>query len=127
VINASGNRLANAPEFKFNLGVDYQTPISGSVDLLIAADYSWRSAEQFSANGDPLTVQPAFGIFNGSVGLSQSGGIFELRAYVRNLFDKDYVTLLSPNAADTSGGYSQYFSRYVDRQIGVTMRMRFGE
>jgi iron complex outermembrane receptor protein len=127
VINASGNRLANAPEFKFNLGVDYETPISGSVDLLIAADYSWRSAEQFSANGDPLTIQPAFGIFNGSVGLSQSGGIFELRAYIRNLFDKAYVTLLSPNAADTAGGYSQYFSRYVDRQIGVTVRMRFGE
>ncbi|MDO9367765.1 MAG: TonB-dependent receptor [Sphingopyxis sp.] len=126
VIDASGNRLANAPKFKFNLAANYEASLSDGVDLLLATDYSWRSDEQFSANGDPLTIQPAFGTWNGSVGLSLDGGKWELRAFVRNLLDKDYVTLLAPNSADTSGGYAQYLSRYSDRQFGVTMRVRLG-
>ncbi|SEH13990.1 iron complex outermembrane recepter protein [Sphingopyxis sp. YR583] len=126
VIDASGNRLANAPKFKFNLAANYQAPVADGVDLLFATDYSWRSDEQFSANGDPLTIQPAFGIWNGSIGLSLDGGKWELRAFVRNLLDKQYVTLLSPNSADTSGGYSQYLSRYSQRQVGLTMRVRLG-
>ncbi|UNK78231.1 TonB-dependent receptor [Sphingopyxis granuli] len=126
VVNASGNRLANSPRFKFNLAASYQVPVSSDADLLLATDYSWRSAEQFSANGDPMTIQPAFGTWNGSIGLSLSGGMWELRAFVRNLLDKHYVTLLAPNSADTSGGYAQYLSRYSDRQFGVTMRVRLG-
>lgn len=126
VINASGNRLANAPKYKFNLAANYEAPLSAGVDLLLATDYSWRSDEQFSANGDPLTIQPAFGILNGSIGLSLDDGKWELRGFVRNLLDKDYVTLLAPNSADTSGGYAQYLSRYSDRQFGVTMRVRLG-
>lgn len=126
VIDASGNRLANAPKFKFNLAANYEASLSDGVDLLFATDYSWRSEEQFSANGDPLTIQPAFGTWNGSVGLSLDDGKWELRAFVRNLLDKDYVTLLAPNSADTSGGYAQYLSRYSDRQFGVTMRVRLG-
>jgi iron complex outermembrane receptor protein len=126
VIDASGNRLSNAPKFKFNLAANYEVALSQDADLLLATDYSWRSSEQFSANGDPLTVQPAYGIWNGSIGLSLDDGKWELRAFVRNLLDKDYVTLLAPNSADTSGGYAQYLSRYSDRQFGVTMRVRLG-
>ena len=126
VIDASGNRLANAPKFKFNLAANYEAPLSNGADLLLSTDYSWRSAEQFSANGDPETIQPAFGTWNGSIGLSLDDGKWELRAFVRNLLDKDYVTLLAPNSADTSGGYAQYLSRYSDRQFGVTMRVRLG-
>lgn len=126
VIDASGNRLANAPKFKFNLAANYEAPVSDGIDLLLSTDYSWRSAEQFSANGDPMTIQPAFGIWNGSIGVALGDGKFELRAFVRNLLDQDYVTLLAPNSADTSGGYAQYLSRYSDRQFGLTMRMRLG-
>ncbi|HEY9091838.1 TonB-dependent receptor [Parasphingorhabdus sp.] len=124
IIDASGNRLANSPKFKFNLAANYEASLSQGVDLLFSTDYSWRSSEQFSANGDPMTIQPAFGIWNGSVGLSLDDGKFELRGFVRNLLDKQYVTLLAPNAADTSGGYAQYLSRYSARQFGVTMRVR---
>lgn len=124
VMDVSGNRMANSPEFKFNLNANYEVPISSSADFLLAADYSWRSEEQFSSNGDSLTVQPAYGIFNGSIGLGLEKGKWEVRGYVRNLFNKKYVNLITANAADTSGGYSQYFSRYADRQFGVTMRMR---
>jgi len=126
VIDASGNRLANAPKFKFNLAANYEAPITDDVDLQLATDYSWRSDEQFSANGDPLTIQPAYGIWNGSVGLSLGDGLWEIQAFVRNLLDKHYATLLAPNSADTSGGYAQYLSRYPDRQFGVTMRVRLG-
>lgn len=124
IIDASGNRLANSPEFKFSLTGHYQVPISSDTDLLLNADYSWRSSEQFSANGDPLTVQPAYGVLNGSIGLALGEGMWEVRGFVRNLFDKKYVNLLTANAADTSGGYSQYLSRYSDRQFGITMRMK---
>lgn len=126
VINADGFRLANAPKFAFNLAGNYTVPVGGDANMSFALDYAWRSDEQFSANGDPQTIQPAYGILNGSVALAQSEGMWELRAYVRNIFDTYYVDLLAPNAADTTGGYTQFFSRYQDRQAGLTLRVRLG-
>jgi iron complex outermembrane receptor protein len=124
VISADGNRLANAPEFKFFVAANYETPLTSTIDLLLATDYSWRDDEQFSANGDPNTVQSAYGIWNASAGLSVNEGAFELRGFVRNIADTSYTNLISPNAADTNGGYSQYLSRYQERQAGITLRAR---
>ena len=124
VISADGNRLANAPEFKFFVAANYETPLTSTIDLLLATDYSWRDDEQFSANGDPNTVQPAYGIWNASAGLSFNEGAFELRGFVRNIADTSYTNLISPNSADTNGGYSQYLSRYQERQAGITLRAR---
>lgn len=126
VISGDGNRLANAPEFKFFVAANYEAPLTSSVDLLLATDYSWRDDEQFSANGDPNTIQPAYGIWNASAGLALNGGQFEIRGFVRNITDKNYANLITPNAADTAGGYSQYFSRYRERQAGVILKARFG-
>ncbi|MCP9221165.1 TonB-dependent receptor [Erythrobacter sp. LQ02-29] len=127
IISADGNRLANAPEFKFNLLASYERQLSDDVGLLFDTDYSWRSEEQFSANGDPLTIQPAYGIWNASAGLSFGGGLFELRAYVRNITNQKFATLITPNAADTMGGYSQFTSRYRERQGGLMLRVRLGQ
>jgi iron complex outermembrane receptor protein len=127
VISADGNRLANSPEFKFFVAANYQEPIADNITLLLSTDYSWRSDEQFSANGDPNTIQPAYGIWNASAGASFNDGAFELRAFVRNIADTYYANLITPNAADTAGGYSQYISRYRERQAGITARIRLGD
>lgn len=124
VISADGNRLANAPEFKFFVAANYETPLTSTIDLLLATDYSWRDDEQFSANGDPNTIQSAYGIWNASAGLSFNEGAFELRGFVRNIADTSYTNLITPNSADTNGGYSQYLSRYQERQAGITLRAR---
>ena len=65
-----GNRLANSPKFKFNVAANFETPLTDDVDLLFATDYSWQDDEQFSATGDPMTIQPAYGIWNASAALS---------------------------------------------------------
>lgn len=127
VLNVDGHQLANSPKFKFNVAANYQAPLTDDIDLLLATDYSWRDDEQFSTSGDPRTIQPAYGIWNASAGLSFAGGLFELRGFVRNITDKQFATLIAPNSADTSGGYAQYLSRYRERQAGVTLRVRLGE
>lgn len=126
VISADGNRLANAPELKFFIAANYEVSITDSITLLLATDYSWRDDEQFSANGDPNTIQPAYGIWNASAGVAFNDGQFELRGFVRNIADTSYANLISPNAADTSGGYSQFLSRYRERQAGVVLKARLG-
>lgn len=127
VLDVDGNQLANSPKFKFNVAANYQRRLTDDVDLLLATDYSWRDDEQFSSSGDPMTIQPAYGIWNASAGLSFAGGMFELRAFVRNITDQHYATLIAPNSADTSGGYAQYLSRYRERQAGLTLRVRLGD
>ena len=127
VIDVHGNRLANSPKFKFNVAANFETPLTDDVDLLFATDYSWQDDEQFSATGDPMTIQPAYGIWNASAALSFADGMFELRGFVRNITDKHYATLITPNSADTSGGYAQYLSRYRERQAGLTLRVRLGD
>ena len=69
----------NAPRFKFNIGGEYDFPITGdNIGGLITLNYRWQDRINFSLNQDPVTVQPAYGVFDGSIGVP--AGVWTYRA-----------------------------------------------
>ena len=126
VDDASGNRLANSPRWSWNSTFDYQWPIwNGGYVAEIETDYNWRSSNQFSANGDPNTIQGAYGLWNASVAWSPADQGWQVRAYVHNLLDTHYATFILPDAGDSKGGYAQFINPDEFRHVGVMFDVKF--
>ena len=122
----AGQRLANAPRWKFNLGANYdvllpQMPFDGFAQ----ADVSYQSAVKFDFS-NPTLVQGAYAIVNGSIGIDQKdrGGL-RVALFVNNLFDKHYASALGIASGGTPGLVAQTFSRNARRYGGVRARVRF--
>jgi iron complex outermembrane receptor protein len=126
VDDASGNRLANSPKYSWNASADYKRPILNGAWIIDGqTDFNWRSSVQFSPNGDPNTVQPAYGLWNGALSFSPAGQQWSIRGYVRNILDQHFAALISANASDSKGGYSQFITRDEFRHYGVTLDVKF--
>lgn len=120
--DASGNRLVNAPELSGNVALDYDSLVSANYRVFGHADFSARSAINFSANGNPSTVQGGYGVFNGSIGFGDADENWSLSLFCRNCTDKRYVTYIENNPGGATGDYGQSFALDSFRTIGL----RFG-
>ncbi len=123
----AGATLPNAPKNKVNLTLDYKhavplLPIDGEVNLTTF----WQSAENFSINKDPGTIQPAYGITNLDLALTpRHAPNFTVHLFCNNLFDRHYAVNLSntrsnwsfPTPAGTA--YTQELPRDYDRYYGI--------
>jgi len=123
----AGKRLSNAPRWKFNVGGTYdvllpQMPFDGFVQ----ADVNYQSSANFDLLNNPLLVQGAYAVVNGSIGIDQKdrGGL-RVALFVNNLFDKHYVNALGIAAGGAQGLIAQTFSRSARRYAGIRARFSF--
>jgi iron complex outermembrane receptor protein len=109
--NLNGNRLTYAPDFTFNVGVQYRHPVGffGRVDLQGVGTVFFDDVNRLK--------QDPFALVNARVGYEwKSGGVY---LYVKNLLDQTYVT-----TAFT--GFFDDLASYGDRRtIGVQVRANF--
>ncbi len=124
--NLAGQRLGNAPRWKFNVGGNYdvllpQLPFDGFVQ----GDISYQSSVKFDFS-NPALVQSGYAVVNGSIGIDQKdrGGL-RVALFVNNLFDKHYASALGIASGGTAGLVAQTFSRNARRYAGVRARFRF--
>ena len=94
--NLNGNTLPLAPNFKFNLGAQYDINLGGDAgDLMLRADYS-RIGEQFGnalnrdgtslpATGDQI---PAYGFLNARAQWTSDDESLTVAVFARNLTDE---------------------------------------
>jgi len=101
VQNLAGKQLNNAPRFKFNIGGEYDFPLGGDFGGLVTLNYRWQDKVNFSLSQDPVSVQPAYGVFDAAVGLT-SGEHYKLTVFVNNAFDKHYGV----GIGNTTSGFS---------------------
>ena len=87
----AGERLPSAPEWKLNVGWDYDLEL-GSLPFegVLSGSYVWQSEQNFSLNRDPQTEQGSYGIFNLSAGIRHLDDRYRVTLFVNNLFDKGY-------------------------------------
>ena len=123
MINASGKRLINAPEWTFGAHAEYARPVFGDKDGFVRAEWSHRS-EQLSSTFAlryevfPF-VSPSYDVVNLRAGVS--GERWDVTVYAENLFDEEYF----------SGAYEKAFYSGVQvepsvRNYGISFRYRFG-
>lgn len=123
--DASGSRLVNAPEGSGTVALDYETLVASGYRLFGHADLAARSSVNFSANGNPSTVQSGYGVINGSIGFGDADESWSLSLFCRNCGDKRYVTYIENNPGGATGDYGQSFALDSFRTIGVRFGFNF--
>jgi iron complex outermembrane receptor protein len=100
----------------------YDVPLSDKMVGFLRANYNYRSSVNFSANGDPLTAQRAYGILGGQVGLRSEDGRWSAAVFGRNLLGTRFVT-----AIGNGGSYQNaWLTSAAIRTIGVLVDFKFG-
>jgi iron complex outermembrane receptor protein len=91
-LDMSGKTMPNAPRFKVYLDAEQRIPLGGApYELLVDANWAYRSSAQMLPDNNPAAVMGAFGIANLSFGLHSTGGAkWSVTAFCNNLFNKIY-------------------------------------
>jgi iron complex outermembrane receptor protein len=99
--NLTGTTAIQSPKWKGQTGMEYAPNLSAALQGVATVAVQYQSSVYYSAR-DPLTFQPAFTIVNLALGVRSRDKRWEVKAFVNNLFDKQYFTSLT-NVASTFG------------------------
>lgn len=89
-IDASGNRLNNAPKFTMNFAAQYEHRISENGSAYVRGEYSRRSQTYFTVINSPVIGQDAYGLVNAAIGY-KAGERWTFELWGRNLTKREYV------------------------------------
>ena len=129
VQDLSGKDLNNSPDWKFNLGAQYDVPLSSlPFDGFITASYTWQDELNFSISNNPLTVQDSYGVAHLSLGIMEKeNNRYSVSVFVNNVFDEEYAA----GIADLSTLYAgpttllHHIPRSAQRYAGLRVRLGF--
>ena len=126
----SGARLPNSPKFKWNIGATADFALGADATGSVVLAYQHQSAVNFDLLGNPLLTQPAYGIFNASVGAEF--GKVKVAVFVNNLFNKHYAASMSDGFGVLGGSASndthvvyQFLPRDSQRYAGAKVSVSF--
>jgi iron complex outermembrane receptor protein len=127
VFNADGLPLAGTPKYAFQLGASYERELSAELTGHARINWDWQDDVNYNPSGDPGTVQGAFGLLGGSVGIESQRDGWRLSIWATNILDKRWSPQISPSPVTTlnPGGYSQFYSPDSFRRVGVSFDSRF--
>jgi iron complex outermembrane receptor protein len=117
----SGQALPGSSKWALSAGTEYRRPVrDGSV--YVGVDANYRSSFYADSSDSKYLRIDAYTLFNARIGYVSDKG-WEVFALVRNLFDKNYLQLLTPQT-----GNSGFVSGLPGdpRTFQVTARYRFG-
>jgi len=129
--NVKGGRPLNAPDTKYGLIGSYETAV-GEWDVSFNANYTWTSKTLFTnltdaAASNSIWLRPSFGVANASVMVSAPDDRYRVTAFVKNIFDEQYVDTLRriSGSVGGAGAVVQSLPRDFDRYFGVTVAAQF--
>ena len=123
VRDLTGNRLAGAPKWQFNIGGDYKFPV-GEWQARLNASYSWNSKTPLDIYDNPGFSQDSVGILSGSVSVTDPSGNWEVSAFSTNLTNELYVT--NAVTVNSGGGGAARVTSFGDvRRYGIRVRRSF--
>jgi len=90
----SGEPFVYAPKTTAGVAADYTVQLARGADLVLHADYAWKSAFYHSSDPSPtLTAfarEPAYGLLNAQATYTSASGDWQLSVWGQNLADKTY-------------------------------------
>lgn len=126
--DASGLRAPNAPRWTVSTNARYDTDLTNAVGLFVQGNAYLRSDNLFSTYPTNIfnpTQQDGYVIVNGTAGLSFLDHKVTVAAYVRNLFDQNFVTSIFDLPLAGPGDLGQFVTRDAQRTVGVQVGLRF--
>ena len=123
VVDLSGNRLSNAPEFSFRAGGDYDIPLSMPGNLNIRADVNWQDRVFFTEFNNADATQGAYALVNAGLRYTSDDESWSAELWGRNLTNELVIT----NNIVTAPLYNSVRVGSVapPRTYGVTLGVNF--
>ena len=113
----NGKPLPFSPKTKFTVRADYLAFSTGRYDVSLKTDYSYQAKQQDSIAQTPDTIQPAYGVWNASISLTDKMADWDARLVVRNIANQHYYTIIGEANGGLVGTVPRDFSRFVGVSI----------
>ena len=117
-----GNPLSYAPDASLNLGLAYNTTLSGGSNLSVTLDASYRSRVYYREFDNKDDSTDPYTVMNLNVNWTSVDEMWGARLFVRNLTDEDYIT----NIQGSNTTYGRQGSWNMPRQAGFEVTRFFG-
>lgn len=114
-----GKRLSNAPAWNLSTGIGSHHSLTAGIEFYTGVDYQWQSGFYGTVERGEGSYQSARGIANWHIGLRNSDARWDVAWWVRNLFDKDYISAIY--ALTGSGDYGAVPGD--PRSFGMSLRI----
>lgn len=88
----SGNKMIVSPELTLNGRLYQEIPLGDVGKLSFLVDFNYQDEVYFSATNNPALKQGDYCLWNARVGWASPDERWELAAWGRNLFDRQYLT-----------------------------------
>jgi iron complex outermembrane receptor protein len=92
LVDVSGNRLRNAPEWKASGSISYEGNLSSDLLLRMSAEANYQSRVFFSPFNENVVSNRPMTLINARIGIATGDDRWELAVIGKNLTDKDYVS-----------------------------------
>ena len=101
--NQAGQDMLRAPRNKASLDIRYEIPLGAAGVLETSANYSYTSVQRGAL--EPYAIQPAVGLFDGSVTWVSPGGTWEVALWGKNLANRAWIAHVYTTANEVFGVY----------------------
>lgn len=118
----AGHRFRLQPEWQWAAGFTLDAPVAEGTRVFLTPSATYRSKIYFEIPNTELISQDAVTLVNVRGGVSFGDGRYEIAAYARNLFNKDYLL----DAGNTGGAFGYpTFIPAEPRLYGIQLTGRF--
>lgn len=124
VANYAGERLANAPEWSYNLNVAYERSVGAGLQIDASANWAWRD-DAYAITADPRSIIDSHGMLNANIGFGRDDGSWRLSLYARNLLDQMFYGAYPSLSLFNAGGYERVISPDAFRTVGMNLTVAF--
>lgn len=99
--DATGNTTTQSPEFTSSLSFDYSRALDNGGIAAVTA--TWAYNDGFFWEPENRVREPSYNVVNGQLSYSFPDGLWKVRAFVRNMFDKERYIYVSIGANGDTG------------------------
>lgn len=122
VLDLTGNKLTQAPDYKFTVGAAYTIPMAAGT-LRLSADATWVDRVYFSIFNRDIVSAPAHGTYNAFARYENDARGWSLSAFIKNIADKDVIS--SAFVSSNFHGYPLQGTLEPPRTFGIEFGYHF--
>jgi outer membrane receptor protein involved in Fe transport len=122
-VNIKGNKLPQAPEFKFSAGAQYTFEFANGVSVIPRADLAFTGGSTGSIFNGAINRIDSYEVVNGQIQVNGPDNKWYVRAYVQNLTNNNATTGLY--VTDQSSGLFTNIFTLEPRRFGAAIGFKF--
>lgn len=122
-VNIKGNKLPQAPNYKFSAGVQYTAHLGGDMTLVPRFDLAYTGDSYGNIFNGSVNKIKGYAQVNAQIQLNGADDKWFVKGFVQNLFDSDSVTGLYVTD-QSSGNYTNIFT-LEPRRYGIAAGVKF--